>query len=361
MHNRYPWLLVILLGITMPAFASEWTFTLRPGETMGQLAERCCGDATLGDQISQFNHIDQRMGPPAGARLRIPVPLLRRQPLAATLVYTVGLVTDGNGLALQSGASLSMGQKLQTGSAGLALVRFADDSTLQLGNDAEVEFDTLSAYGDTGMVDTLVHLQRGRVELRVIKQSGNRLRVETPSGIAAVRGTTFRVAVEPMIANQLSGPSRGLVETTTGLVGFNQSATSADETSVEAGYGVVASASGVVKEALLQPPGPVAIPSVTTSKKPLRWPKLQGARRYQVQVGQDVAGKMQWRPSVQTKKRAFPLKGLAVGDYQIRVRGIAASGLHGMDATVPVSVTAPEPRKNRWWLLSLLTVPFFLK
>lgn len=360
MHNRNPWLLVILLVITMPAFASEWTFTLRPAETMDQLAERCCGDATLGDQISKFNNIDQRVGPPAGARLRIPVPLLRRQPLAATLVYAVGVVTDGNGLPLQSGASLSMGQKLQTGSGGLALVRFADDSTLQLGNDAEVAFDTLSAYGDTGMVDTLVHLQRGRVELRVIKQAGNRLRIETPSGIAAVRGTTFRVAVEPMIANQLSGPSRGLVETTTGLVGFSQPATLANETSVEAGYGLVASANGVAKEALLQAPGPVAVPAVATAKDQLRWPKLQGAQRYQVQVGQDVAGKMQWRTSVKTNKRAFPLQGLPFGDYQVRVRGIAASGLHGMDATVPVSVTEPEPRENRWWLLGLLTVPLLL-
>lgn len=360
MAHRYPWLLAILLGIAMPVFASEWTFTLRPGETLDQLAARCCGDATLSDEISKFNNIDQRMAPPAGARLRIPVPLLQRQPLAATLVYTVGLVTDGNGLPLQSGASLSMGQTLQTGSGGLALVRFADDSTLQLGNDAEVEFDTLSAYGDTGMVDTLVHLQRGRVELRVIKQSGNRLRVATPSGIAAVRGTTFRVAVEPVIANQLTGPSRGLVETTTGLVGFNQSAALANETSIEAGYGVIASASGVAKEALLQPPGPIAVPVVATSKAQLRWPKLQGARRYQVQIGQDVAGKMQWRPSVKTNKRAFPLQGLALGDYQVRVRGIAASGLHGMDATVPVSVTAPEPRENRWWLLGLLTVPLLL-
>lgn len=361
-RKPYSWLLTILLGVALaaPAVAADWTFTLRPSETMAQLALRCCGDAALADQISKVNHIDMRAGPPAGSRLRVPVALLRRQPLSATVVYAVGLVTDGNGLPLQAGASLAMGEQLQTGSDGLALVRFADDSTLQLGNDAAVNFDTLSAFGDSGMVDTLVHLQRGRVELRVIKQSRNRLRIETPSGIAAVRGTNFRVAVEPVSASKPAGPTRGLVETTTGLVGFAQPSVSANETSVEAGYGVVASASGVTKEALLQPPGPVVVPAVATPKQRLSWPKLQGARRYQVQFGRDVAGKTEWLPSVETRKRVFPLRGLALGDYQVRVRGIAPSGLHGMDATVPVSVIAIEPRDNRWWLLSLLTVPLLL-
>lgn len=353
-------LITAVLGIALavPAVASEWTFTLRPNESMSQLAQRCCGDASLADKISQFNNIDQRTGPVAGSRLRIPVQLLRRQPLSATLIYAMGIVSDGDGNPLVSGASLTMGQSLQTGPGSLAIVRFADDSTLQLGNDAKVDFDTLSAFGDTGMVDTLVHLQRGRAELRVIKQAGNRLRVETPSGIAAVRGTQFRVAVEP--GRKASAPTRGLVETTTGLVGFAQQQASNSETSVEAGYGVVAVPSGVTKEALLQPPGPIDVPAQATTKQRLSWPKLTGARRYQVQVGRNVAGNIEWMPSVQTGKRMFPLQGLAQGDYQVRVRGIAASGLHGVDATVPVSVTEPQPRENRWWLLGLLTVPLLL-
>ncbi len=58
--------------------------------------------------------------------------------------------------------------------------------------------DRLSAYGDTGMVDSRFRLQRGRVESRVrpLKGPGSRYEISTPAAVTLVRGTDFRVGVE---------------------------------------------------------------------------------------------------------------------------------------------------------------------
>ena len=48
-----------------------------------------------------------------------------------------------------------------TGSESYANIQFADGSVMRISPDSEVVFDTLSAYRDTGMVDSRVRISRG--------------------------------------------------------------------------------------------------------------------------------------------------------------------------------------------------------
>ena len=308
-------------------WATDWHHTLRPGESLAQVAVQCCGNASFADRISQYNNLDQRFPAPVGARLRIPVAWLLQQPANAQLISVTGQVLDSRGRQWNVGDQISIGQQITTAADSLALIRFADNSTLLVNPDALVTFDVLSVFGDAGMVDTLIRFERGRGELKIIKSQQNRMRVSTPTGIAAVRGTEFRVA-----AGQAGTPS--LVETTEGLVGFVPPGSGALVTLVDAGFGVIAANSGVTKEALLPAPGPLVAPSVPSHNATLSWPKLAGATGYQVQVFRLTNGALQPVRIELVKRTRYQLADLVPATYQVQVRAVAASGLQGMDLSL---------------------------
>ncbi len=340
----------LLLCLLLPAnaAAADWFYTLRPNDSLTVVAEKFCGDAAFADRIAKHNRLDQRYPPAVGSRVRIPVDWLVKRPAPARLVSVQGTVTRADGTQLVLGDTVSAGQRIDTGDDGLALVAFADGSTLEIGSQARVVFDILSAFGDAGMVDTLVRFQRGRGVARVIKQSqGARFRVSTPTGIAAVRGTEFRIAAEG---------ERALLETTEGSIGYDGGATqtpAAMQTLViDAGYGAIATPNGATREELLPAPDQLRGPSAPSSRARFSWAQLPGATEYNVTLYRlSGAGGAGVEPiEVRTQRgRSFRTGTLEPGTYQVSVRGVAASGLQGMDAQAQAEIVAPQHRP--WWML----------
>ena len=337
---------ICLLFVPIVSFSAEWFYTLRPGDTLPVVAEKFCGDATYADRISKHNNLDQRIPLSIGSRIRIPVDWLVKRPAPARVVSVTGEVTRADGTPLVVGDALNAGQALRTGKDALSLVQFADGSTLEISAQASVVFDVLSAYGDAGMVDTLVRFQRGRGVARVIKQEqGARFRVSTPTGIAAVRGTEFRVAAQD---------EQALVETTEGSIGFEpgQQSAAVQVLVVDAGYGVVATPTGAQREELLPAPNGLAGPPVPSRRASFSWDLVQGAERYEITLyAVDTAGS---RPidAHSTQRRSYRTPPLTPGTYEVSVRGVAASGLQGMDAKAQAEIVDPPGRP--WWMLAFL-------
>ena len=338
--DRCPWLAFVLaLWFCASSLeASDWTYTLRPGDDLWSVAQLHCGSAKLAEQLARHNAISDPARLRAGQRLRIPVAWLVRKPVDVALIAVRGTVTDAGGRARSVGERLTMGERIVTAGDSFAVVRFADGTELEVGPQSELLFNVLTAFGDSGMVDSHLRLYRGGGNARVIKQgTASSFRVWTPTGIAAVRGTSFRLKVEEANAEAASR-----LETLTGAVAYEQEAA---QTEVPGGTGLIASSAGVLKETLLPAPILTAPGASLSAADVLRWQAVAGASGYQFDV-YSLAGAVPLQlSSARLDASSYPLSTLAPGNYRIAVRGIAASGLEGLDAELAFALQAspPEP------------------
>ena len=183
--------------------AADWVYTVRPGDNLRDLGETHLSSMKYWNPLLQHNGISDPRQISPGSRLKFPVAWMKRQPAGATVVQLRGEVllvsaADGNTRPLTVNTRLYSGDLVRTGPNGNLSIRFADGSELLVLSDSEVIMDSLSAYGTTGMVDTRVRLQGGRVDTRVEpgQGPGSRYQIITPAAVAAVRGTEFRVSAD---------------------------------------------------------------------------------------------------------------------------------------------------------------------
>lgn len=333
--RRRAWLVLLSLCAGLlcgpGARGADWHYTVRPGDELWTVAARYCGSASFAPRIAAENGLADAAVIQPGTRLRIPVQWLVRQPATAELTAVRGeaflLVPDRR--PAETGATIEMGQRLRT-DAGAAVVTFADGSTLQVSEDSEVLFNVLTAYGDTGMVDTNLRFYQGRSTSRIHPGNGaSRFRISTPSGTAAVRGTEFRLGVEP---------ERTLTETLEGEVGFTQD----QEIRLPAGYGVVAGPGSTQRESLLPAPVWSSAPGTHPVGAALRWQGPAGAERYRVSA---YAAANPLNPVLEqiVDEPRFELDGLDPGAHRLAVRGISPNALEGYDAALQIQVMAPAP------------------
>lgn len=326
--------LLFLIGLAWCGTAStaEWTYTVRPGDELWNVAARYCGSASFAARIARENGLANDALIRPGMRLSIPVAWLVRQPATAEVTAVNGEVFLLEPTRRQAtvGMVIDMGQRLLTG-AGAAIVTFADDSTLQVSADSEVLFNVLTAYGDTGMVDTNLRFSRGRSTARIHRAvQGSSFRISTPSGTAAVRGTEFRVGV---------GADKTLTETLEGEVAFRQG----QEIALPAGYGVVAGAAGLSREPLLEAPVWISTGGEFALGAELDWQPVPGAQAYRL-LAFAASGPRNPRLESVVDMPRLRLMGLPPGPHVLSVRAISASGLEGFDASLAVQVRNPAPR-----------------
>lgn len=308
--------------------APEWRYTVRPGDTLIGVSARYLAAPARWSRLQQHNHIGNPRRLVPGSTLRIPLAWLRHEPAPATVVALTGQVrlsqagTDER--SAQAGEQLASGAVLSTGANSRATLRFADGAVMHLQPGTRVSLDTVSVYAGGGMVDTAVRLQQGRVETEANpdRLPGSRLRVITPSAVAAVRGTRFRVAAD-------AGTTRE--ETLEGEVALTASG---QQVGVAGGRGTLAE--------LGQPPRPsvALLPAPDVSRLPVRLdslparfsvPSMPGAASWLGQVVADA----QAEPLLLEHTSATPQLSFADmpdGRYVLRVRAADSQGLQGRDA-----------------------------
>lgn len=322
----------------------EWRYTLRPGDTLIGVSARYLARPADWPRVQRHNRIANPHRLVPGSALRIPLAWLRHAPAPATVVAVTGQVRlslpDGAERALQAGDRLAAGASLSSAANSSATLRFADDSVAVLQPGARMTLDSVSVYAGGGMVDTRLRLQQGRLDVGANprRTPGSRLQVITPSAVAAVRGTRFRVAAEPRVTRE---------ETLEGEVGL---AAAGQRVAVMAGQGSLAEAGKPPRPpaALLPAPDVSALP-LRVESLPLRFtlPALPGAVSWLGQIasqadrspGAGEAGKSaadaQFGPLLLEHASASPrlsFADLPDGRYLLRTRAADALGLQGRDA-----------------------------
>jgi hypothetical protein len=337
------------------ASGEDWVYRLHKGENLTLVAERFLKPEFTPEQLQVYNGVLKDREMPVGTEVRVPMDWLNLSLIGVRVRYVVGgakLYRRGHDEPepLTRSMVLAVGDRVVTAEKSAISLEFADGSYLLLGAESEVIFDTLSTYQGQGMLDTRVRLQRGRLENRVkpLKSPDARYEIHAPAAVTVVRGTQFRIGVDP------NGVSRS--EVTEGQVdvraaGMTVAVRTGQGTRVEPGRPPA------------QPRALLPAPDLTQVENrrdgvpgSLSWSSLTDALAYRVQLMNPEETPLL---SQRVEKPFIELPGLEPGVYQLRVRGIDDLGLEGLSARRDFEVEAESTHAPPAIGRPLLSPPLF--
>lgn len=344
--------LLLLLTISLPgqvtAEEEYWEYTFRPGDSIWKVAEKYTTSVNNWVEIQKINKI--RQGPdrriPPGARILIPVSMLKQQPVPAVVIAVRGEASlvraNGEQETIKTGAKLYSGDRVVTLDRQNLRIQFADKSELQVLPNSVIVLDKLSHHEHTGMVDTRIRLNSGSVNTWVEKlKPESRYEIKTPAAVTAVRGTAYRVSTD---AGQIS---RAMV--TEGNVAVSAGAS---EKNVKHGYGIVAEKDKPLPEPVKLLPAPELSDNLASgwSRLEVSWNKLQGAGKYRYRLASDEKFNQVLVDS-STENNAIEIIDLKPGRYYLLVRGVDQYQLEGLDAISVFEIQQPAVQKDPYWII----------
>ncbi|HEX5394652.1 MAG TPA: FecR domain-containing protein [Rhodocyclaceae bacterium] len=321
------------------AFAGDWIYAIRPGDTLITIASDYLTKPHDWPELQTLNKVPDPKHLKPGSTLRIPLEWLRQGAAVATVIHIQGeaIRVSGNASSpLKAGDTLATGEGLKTGEASNVTLRFFDGSRLLIAQNSRIALPRLFQYGRTGMAKTTIRVLEGSVDTQVTKQHGPvaDYRIESQALNLGVRGTNFRVGVE----------SNGLThsEVQTGLV--QASAEKARGVALKAGFGTLASPGKGPAAPIALAPAPAlqGLPK-RIERLPLRfnWPAQPGAVKWRAQVFADRNHDVMLLDGL--FDAAAKWADLPDGTYYLRVRAVTANGLEGLNAEHEFTVAArPE-------------------
>ena len=222
------------------AFAEEhaaetaWHYTVKPNDSFELIYRKYLATRAGIAKLSSHNQhpLSKKLQP--RQVLIIPLALLKKTPANVQVLVASGDVMASSAQqqtprAIKVGDALTQGDKLKTGKYSVAKLRFADGSVVDVQQNSSIEIHASYQYAGKETFVSLLKLNNGRTEIEANpnRTIGNSMQIETPSAIAAVRGTRFRVATDADIALQ---------ETIEGQVAFSAAG---QEVLLAKGYGSV--------------------------------------------------------------------------------------------------------------------------
>ena len=326
-------MLVCLIGFTPFLFADEtapeWRYSVRPGDNLIQFADRYLLNPNDWRALQKLNAIKNPEKLQIGQVIRVPLMLVKQGPAAAEVALVSGqaglLNVEGVMQTVTVGQQLQAGAQLVTAQNSRLDVRFADGSIVTMQSNSTMKLDTLSIYSGGGMVDTKLRLQQGKVEVAANPKHvpGNQMQIMTPTAVAAVRGTHFRVTSDAESIKQ---------ETLEGNVALSAAGA---EVAVKKGFGSLSEggAPPLPPILLLAAPSTQTLP-VKLSALPLTFnmPAQEGAVAWVGQISSDAQFNTVLAENV-SQGAALSFADVPDGQYYLKVRAKDQKGLEGYDAT----------------------------
>lgn len=337
--RRIAWCVLVAGGSSALA-ADDFLYTVRPGDHPWNIAQRFLKDPLLGPRLNRLNRIpnDRRIAP--GTVLRIPAEWLKLAPSQVRLQTVHGDVRIASGLGPDRAAMprelLEAGAVVRTGLQSSATLEFQDGSRVLVRQQSEIRLtSTQSRVLDQGH-QVEMELLRGGMEnlVQPNARAPGRFEIRTPSAVAAVRGTQFRVTATD--TQTWTEVLEGAV-----LVG-----NAAGQTTTPAGTGSLTQSGKAPGAAtpLLGAPDLSTLPAVL-ERLPIDWPipAIGGAVRYRTQIAPDPKFSALLSDEVSGAPRVRVLD-IPDGEHVVRVRAMDGSGLEGVSAERALVLRArPEP------------------
>lgn len=366
-----------------PVHGRGLAYVVSPGESLSDIGHRLLGGPDAWKRLQRWNGLaDPHLLRP-GQRLVVPLAALRGRVSHSTVLQVQGsprsvpasraaagtghacseAAQRGSGAtstgrssarggeggevvaaALQVGQLLAEGSCIDTAERESLALELPDGSRLQVFAGTRLHLARTQRWGPDHRRWVELRLERGRAEAQARGAPGL-LRIGTPLGTAAVRGTTFGVEVQP---------GRVLVDVSEGVVDVWPAHTR-ERAPVQAGQGAALVPGQGVRVAALLPPPPVApqeqaqtlVLRDSRGAPVLRFGTVDAAAGYRFVVTQNAAqDAMAARVIAQgdAAAPAVPLAALQEGAYAVQLRALGADGLPGQAAQRPVQlVEVPDP------------------
>jgi hypothetical protein len=344
-------------GGSFPTRAAEdfWPYRVEAGDTLIGIRDRLMVPGADWQTLQRINQVPNPRQLVPGSTLQIPVNLLRQQALAAEVVHSYGEVqvqrSGGAPQPLVGGQTLASGDVVRTGAQSSAVLRFADGARVMMRPDSVLKIERTVKLGGSDVVDTQLRLESGSVDSRVPKlkdpQKAPRFEIRTPLANLGVRGTEFRTTATPtqssveVLEGRVVGAAAAAVAKPNAA-----SAKPGSAQAIDAGFGTLASPSGVEPpRLLLAAPDLKALPAkVERLPVQLPWGPSPGAAAYRAQVFSAESAEPLLLSGVFNATSARWSDDLPDGRYVLRVRAIDNAGLEGLDGTAAFTLKArPEP------------------
>ena len=315
---------------------AEWRYSLRPGDNLIHFSRKHLVNPNDWRILQALNKIKNPYRMQLGQTLRVPLHLVKRLPAPAEVVLSSGnagiLKADKSIAPVSAGQQLTAGTELVTGEKSKLNIKFADGSVVSMQPNSMLKLDTLSIYSGGGMVDTTLRLQQGKLETEANPRhiNGNQMQIITPTAVAAVRGTKFRVSANDVSITQ---------ETLEGKVALQAAGA---EVAVNKGFGSLSEGGA--------PPLPpiVLLPAPAAEKLPSQLEALPVTFSMPAQTGA-----VAWLGKVSTESTfnsiaaenisqgtQLSFNDLPDGNYFLKVRAKDNKGLEGYDATHAFNLNA---------------------
>jgi hypothetical protein len=331
--------ILLLAGIIARARGEDWPYSIQSGDTLIGIGLRYLVDPEDWVEVQERNRVSNPRRLRPGSILLIPLELLKLQPVPAKVVEARGKVeVMRQGAAqwapIQSGEALRVGDRINTGESSTATLGFADGSGLLLLSNSDLIMKALSALPASEIAATEVRLDKGRVETKVkpLKSRASKYEVETPIVHMGVRGTDFRVSLDPQHPTARAEVLEGEVNAANGL----------GQVAIPKDFGAVAEENKPPSPpiALLDAPGLKSIASrVERIPVLLRWEASPEAIGYRVQITDDKSFNAILAENV-VAATEVKMRDLPDGRYILRVRAIDKNGLEGKNAEGEFEVKA---------------------
>lgn len=183
--------------------AGEITYYPTENTTLSDIALQFTNDINNWRAIAKHNKIANDRTISIGASIVIPTELLPEEPSQATVVAIAGEVIEikktGAESALVTGGILLEASQIRTGKNGFVSLALPDNSRISIPSNSLVALAKLRKSKFTQSPRTEIRIINGKVESKVspLSNSKGRFEVTSPLAIAGVRGTHFRVGVNP--------------------------------------------------------------------------------------------------------------------------------------------------------------------
>jgi len=316
-------------------------YVTKSGDTLYAIAAHYLRDPRDWTVLSRLNHVPAPRHLQPGFQVRLPVALLKQEPLSANVVAVSGLVEhafrEGPYTPLLTNTTLGESDRLRTSHNGFATLELADGTHLSVPQDSRLDLGTLRQTTLTGATDREFDLRRGEVDSEGTHASkpDDHFQIRSPSVVAGVRGTNFRVHYET--DDQVSA-----VEVLDGLVGVTPPTDMArthtprlqapPEQLVHAHFGSLTHGRGEVGT-------PVALLAAPELSQPAKMQDetelgfdltpLPGAQAYRVQIARD-AGLLDMIAETRVNAPHASFANVADGNYFVRISALDHSGLEGL-------------------------------
>jgi hypothetical protein len=298
------------------------------GDSLINICKKYLEDPLQWSEVAKVNKLANPNRIYPGQKLIIPVRLLQGVPLNAEVTFIKGGVLEQpkgseEWIQLNLRDRVLQGSRIRTGDEGSVEITFEDGATFLLSPRTTLGITTAQKKGAMRTIQNLF-LQTGRAIIKStpIARGEKDLMVRTPNAVAGVRGTDFRLSVDPEETTR--------VEVLRGIVGFEASRQNVEVKEAEGSIARKGEPPTNPRK-LLPAPGPLDLPPLY-KMMPLRFKfkEIEGASFYRVMLARDrefkdVVKEMTIRP-----EETLDIVGVEDGTYFLQSRSIDEIQLEGL-------------------------------